>query len=330
MFSDEIKATKNFIWQCISVGNFGDTQKLAQQIKKIFRLLPKIIMILILPSKEIKRLALWKSLIQRFYRAFRLTFWQARRWFSKRLIIHVYAVCWNEEILLPYFLRHYSKIAEKIFIYDNMSDDNSITIIKSFPNTKVIRFDTRGEYREDVQQRIRLSEWKKSRGLADWVIIVDIDEFLYHKNLIKYLTICKKKGITVPLTLGFDMVSETLPTSSGMIYDEIRLGVFNKDYCKSCVFNPNLVYEINYGPGSHWAHPVGKIVVDNSGELKLLHYRYISLNYLLERYKLYRARQSEINRKMGWGFQYHCESEAIKKFNMLKDSAVGVVTDNKK
>ena len=331
MFSDEIKTIKNFIWECISTGNFSDAQKLARQIKKILSLLPKIIVILILPCGRIRRVYLWNSLIRRMYRSFRLSLWQARRWFSKRLIIHVYSICWNGEILLPYFLRHYSKIADKIFIYDNMSNDNSVAIIKSFSNTKVIRFDSGDEAREDIQLKIRLNEWKKSRGLADWVIIVDTDEFLYHKNLVEYLTMCKKKGITMPITLGFDMVSETLPTSSGMIYDEIKLGVFNKNYCKSCVFNPNLVYEINYEPGCHWAHPVGRIVFDNSGELKLLHYRYISLDYVLKRYRLYRSRKSEINKKMGWGRQYDFESEAIKKFNMLKNSAVDVVSrDNRR
>src|SRR5579883_908706 len=33
-------------------------------------------------------------------------------------IIHVYAVCHNEELLLPYFLRHYEDFAERIIIFD--------------------------------------------------------------------------------------------------------------------------------------------------------------------------------------------------------------------
>ncbi len=261
-----------------------------------------------------------QSLMQRADFSLRGSFWRARRCFSAQLIIHVYAVCWNEEILLPYFLRHYSNIADKIFIYDNMSDDNSVAIIKNFPKTKLIQFDTAGKIREDICLRIKNNEWEKSRGLADWVAVVDIDEILWHKNLIEYLRVCKKKGITVPIPLGFDMFSETLPTFPGMVYDEIKLGIFNKNYCKPCIFNPNAIYKINYQYGCHRANPVGKIVVDSSGELKLLHYKYIDLNYVLKRYELYQTRQSEINRKMGWWRQYNSISEAIRRFNIAKNN----------
>jgi glycosyltransferase involved in cell wall biosynthesis len=47
--------------------------------------------------------------------------------------IWAYAICWNEEVMLPYYLKHYEKFCEKIIIYDNMSTDNSRNIIKNHP-----------------------------------------------------------------------------------------------------------------------------------------------------------------------------------------------------
>ena len=36
--------------------------------------------------------------------------------------IHIYTPTWNEEKILPYFLRHYEQFAERIFIFDGGSD----------------------------------------------------------------------------------------------------------------------------------------------------------------------------------------------------------------
>jgi hypothetical protein len=45
--------------------------------------------------------------------------------------------------------------------------------------------------------------WKESRGLADWVIITAVDEFLYAPNLKSYLAECAKEGVTAIPALGF-------------------------------------------------------------------------------------------------------------------------------
>ena len=37
--------------------------------------------------------------------------------------IHSHILAWNEEKILPYTLDYYSTFCEKIFIYDNMSDE---------------------------------------------------------------------------------------------------------------------------------------------------------------------------------------------------------------
>ena len=45
--------------------------------------------------------------------------------------IKVYAICWNEEIMAPYFLNHYQSITKDIVIYDNYSDDKTCDILSS-------------------------------------------------------------------------------------------------------------------------------------------------------------------------------------------------------
>ena len=136
--------------------------------------------------------------------------------------VRVYSLCWNEERFLPYFLRHYCPFVEKIAIYDNLSEDKSVEIIKSFPNTEVRPYSTQGQLRDDAFLYIKNQTWKESRGQADWVIIVDTDELLWHPDLLSYLEECKQKGVTIPVPMGYEMISDAFPSTDGQVYEEIK------------------------------------------------------------------------------------------------------------
>lgn len=214
------------------------------------------------------------------------------------MIIHVYAVCYNEEILMPYFLRHYGSFADQIFVFDNHSTDKTIVIVDSFPKATRIPFDTGDTFDDMTHIAIKNLEYKKrSRGIADWVVVVDSDEFVYHPNIISVLQNYKNLGVTLPKVSGFDMVSSALPSTSGQIYDEIKDGVFHPGYSKGAVFDPSI--DINYEPGAHRCHPAGNIKESRVSEIKLLHYRFLGADFFVRRMRLHDARCSERNKKLG-------------------------------
>ena len=212
------------------------------------------------------------------------------------MIIDVFAVCYNEEIILPYFLKHYKKFARNITIYDNMSTDNSVNIMNEY-GVNVIRFNTGGKFEESLLMYIRNTCWKGSD--ADWVIVCDMDEIIYHENIIETLTNTNANHI---VTEGYEMMSETLPTTEGQIYEELKFGYFKPAYSKPCLFKPSEITNINFTPGSHAATPTGPniISIKNSG-IKLLHYKYINREVLIKKYKHYKFRQSKEMKKKGWG-----------------------------
>ena len=51
--------------------------------------------------------------------------------------ITLYTICYNEQEMLPYFLNHYSKMVDKIVVYDNYSTDNSRQILESFKDCEI-------------------------------------------------------------------------------------------------------------------------------------------------------------------------------------------------
>lgn len=211
------------------------------------------------------------------------------------MTVDVFTTCYNEEIILPYFLRHYKKFARNITIYDNMSTDNSLNIMKE-NGVNIIPFDTGGKMRERVLIDLRNTSWKGSD--ADWVIVCDTDEFIYHENLVEILSTIDANHIVAE---GWEMMSENLPTTDGQIYEELKFGYHKPAYSKPCIFKPSEITNINFGPGSHFAKPTGENVITSTDSgIKLLHYKYLNRDVLIKKYAHYKERQSDECIAMGW------------------------------
>jgi hypothetical protein len=219
--------------------------------------------------------------------------------------IHAHILAWNEEKILPFTLDYYSNICEKIFIYDNMSTDSSDEIYKRYSKVEVIKWDSGERFNDHSHIEIKNNYYKKySRdNNVDWVIVCDCDEFLYHENLIDLLTEYKNTGVTIPLVCGHDMVSENFPTYDGqLLTDKVKIGSERYEpMCKKIIFDPKI--DVQYGFGAH------NIMSNNSvfskkEELKLLHYKFLSKDYVKELYIKRAKRLSDFNLKNGFGRHY--------------------------
>lgn len=233
--------------------------------------------------------------------------------------IWCYAVCWNEEEMLPFFLRHYSRFCEKIVLVDDFSDDRSVEIAEACPVVEVRKTDGKGEYHEDTLLHVKQHFWKEARGKADWVICCDVDEMLYHEDIIGFLAKCKHDGVTMPVPVGCNLVSEEMP-SAGLIHDTVKVGVVNESFSKPCVFDPSQVSEIRYKPGCHFASPVGNIVAKRFDELKLLHAKVVGKDRYLKRQKELSQRRGAAAKR--YGHAKHWDFDPVGVFNDVYGNAV--------
>ncbi len=251
--------------------------------------------------------------------------------------IHAYSLCWNAEFILPYYLRHYEKFCEKIIIYDNMSTDKSRDIINNHPLSELRDFNTNNEFRDDIHLMLKNDCWKECRNKGiDYVIVSDIDEFLYSTNLISFLETNKKFSVFKPA--GFEMFAYKLQQNENQLYDQIKKGFFNSKFCKKIIFSPDRIKEINFLPGCHnnrkilfsykfkffnylinqnVSKSVSKVIFKffsplwyfdrksaEKSELKLLHFKYIDKEYLIKRHEIYSNRLSQANKENKWGLEY--------------------------
>lgn len=206
--------------------------------------------------------------------------------------INLITKTYNNENILPYFFRHYDQFVTNYYIWNNESTDKTLEILKS--NFRVKIFNNPDKEFDDYKHRdFKNNAWKEFKD-CDFIINCDIDEFLYHQNILEFLIIEENWGAEIFPTEGYQMFNYDLPISEKQIYEEINKGIRDNNYDKPIMFNPKVEPKFSFGAhhlennGFIWGYP----------GIKLLHYKFIgenSINDLLKR----NNRLSEINKKEG-------------------------------
>jgi hypothetical protein len=194
------------------------------------------------------------------------------------MIVHVYSVMRNEEKLLPYFLSHYEQFADKIYIFNDRSTDHTVDIASTHPKVVLENFPYPTAANEDDFNRCLEAAYKQSRGVADYVMVVDGDELLYCPDMIKQLECAKKDDIKVIRTIGYAMIGDRDPETEGQLYDEYKDGIRERGFDKPVVFDPNL--DVKF---AHGRHDIYTSVPPIKCNILLLHFRYISKQFYLKR-----------------------------------------------
>jgi hypothetical protein len=230
-----------------------------------------------------------------------------------RQIIHLYALCWNEAQIIPFFLRHYRSLVDRIHVYDNRSTDASRELLAGDPAIDVTSFDIDGDSFVDTARRVCDEMWRESRGVADWVILVDMDEHLFHPDLRRYLEDCTVAGVTAIKTTGYEMMALSFPPIDALLAQTVTSGVRNAvAFDKFSIFNPNAIENTNFRPGRHESGPDGQVVWPARSEVKLLHYKKLGLDYLIARMAELRTGLRPGDIENGWGGHYLQTPERIR------------------
>ena len=224
--------------------------------------------------------------------------------------IEVYILANNEEQLISYLMRHYSQFAHVIILESN-STDRTIEIAQRY-GAEIWNYDMPDEINDEWFTYVKNNCWKDSR--AEWVMIVDADEFIYHRNIFNVL---QRTRATVIRPRFFNMYSDVFPTTTGQIYEEVTMG--DEQFSplpKMNIFRPRVIKDMNYLPGCHEAFPKGRVKIDNNSGIMTLHMRNLSKQFVIDRNMRARKRNSKINKEHGWGCHVEwSEEEWMRQFD---------------
>lgn len=168
--------------------------------------------------------------------------------------VWVFAICKDEAQMLPWFLRHYSTFADQIIIFDEQSTDGSRELIQACPKADLRGWPWKGLNDERFRWAIN-NFHMEAYGQVGWILWTDIDELLYHPDMLGMLA--RAKGDLIPST-GYALISPTgWPADDGQsqIYDLVKTGIRQDNYDKKTLWRSALKIEHTFGRHAMHGYP---------------------------------------------------------------------------
>jgi hypothetical protein len=92
---------------------------------------------------------------------------------------------------------------------------------------------------------------------------------------------------------------------------QVQYGLPAVQYDKIVCFNKKYITEIKYGAGCHDAQPQGAVIFSNVNA-PLYHMKFMNVDMLVEKYRVYASRLSDENKQMRWGYHYEQAEQDIR------------------
>jgi glycosyltransferase involved in cell wall biosynthesis len=193
--------------------------------------------------------------------------------------IWVYTSVRDEKHIIPFFFRHYSKIADRNVVQDAGSTDGTQEIVRQLLG-ELIQDEPWGldeiRRRNDSHKFVR--EYAKDK--AKWCLCVDVDEFVVG-DFDQAIRDADRYGADVVQCTGWTMKNDGWPENDGrQIYDIAPWGN-QGGASKPALARAGSVFE--WSAGRHFVETQETRVMHPT--LHLLHYRYLGAAYIRARNK---------------------------------------------
>lgn len=206
--------------------------------------------------------------------------------------IHAYLLCFNEEQIIAQTIEFYQQFCSRIFVMDNESTDRSVQVAKSYDNVDVVSWHSNGIFDRRLAAQMRSQTYRSysRRGgehtveVADWIIVSDMDELVYHPDLPGVLAAYQEAGVTVPQTTGFEMVGPNELSTDLPLLDQYKKGYRSPSMDKRLIFDAK--FDMCYSHGCHPRGPGFELMKQRYGykssnehPIAVLHYKHIGSRY---------------------------------------------------
>lgn len=198
--------------------------------------------------------------------------------------LRIVSTCFNERDMIGFYLRHYASHADEIILYDDNSDDGSRAIAACCPIVQLRPWPFPSGLADDRMMDLwQLAQHEAKKDGVDWIAMPDIDEILYSPHGLRQTCLyADERGYQVISSEGWNMTGDGLPVDDGtsQIYELLQTGVRAPVYAKSIIVNPRT--PVNWNRGRHALEGCSPRVSPKP-MVKLLHYRYLGLEYTKRR-----------------------------------------------
>jgi hypothetical protein len=227
--------------------------------------------------------------------------------------VEVYTFTYNDSAHIDHLVEWHSARFKnlKITVFDNESTDDTVARAQSLGCSIISRG---GVEAVGIEKFIELKHKCLEISHADYTLICDIDELLdvSDNDLLEYQP-------TIVQGIGYHMVGDE-ETS----YKNIRKGVRDPVYDKCLLFKRDRILKINFSPGAHSCNPqfIEGHTIEENLRRNLYHFKWLSLKFVVDRYKRNSKRISEVDRKQGYAYQYFLgEDELSEEYFLARENS---------
>lgn len=267
--------------------------------------------------------------------------------------IELITMWYNEEFLAPFFLNHYSWVDKIHLILDADTSDRTETIARQYPNVEIEQFRF-PDMMDDILKVNKFNEKYRSLKDADYVILVDSDEFIFCNHIKKpvrdHIEATMKDVYFVNLWQVYKHEQDPPLDPEAAIPGQRRHGdpnmldPYNLLYVKPIVVKGGR--DLCWTPGNHELVLNGKslawktrddtvlgalnVSMNRDEMLQGAHWRLVDLEATItRRIRDRRDRQSSSNLANGMTYQYHTitDEEIVKEYDLHKDDPIVIVDD---
>lgn len=222
--------------------------------------------------------------------------------------IVVYTFCYNEMPILPFVVQYWKLFATKVVVYDNESTDGSQAFLKSIPFIELRSYNTNRQLDDFKLQELKNSVWKESRGYADFVVVCDLDECIWSKNMDLALQRLHQARVAAISPYMCNLISHDFPKCQSSLVHQV-VDHYYDDYWpsndgpgrglkrKMLVFDPSRVVETNYKVGCYESTPAIEdgYSLAETNDILCMHLHDVGLARKIQRYSERRKRMSKVN-----------------------------------
>lgn len=207
-------------------------------------------------------------------------------------MIEVISFFYNEEYLLPYYLKHYSYVDRITAFYDEASTDSTLEILKSDPRVKIFPFKFADGLNETEKIYMINKAYRKSK--AKYCIIADADEFVFRPRfMFRNMYFCRL----------WQMVGDDEELMDVPMRSQLHYGYFDKLYLKPSIVKTGKRYKFKEGHHEVTRFHIKKYPFFNT--VDGLHLNMLSFPFYKERMLENRIpRQSKYNISKGFSHQF--------------------------
>lgn len=245
---------------------------------------------------------------------------------TKDINLTVIAHFYNEEFLLPHWLKLHTKIFDHGVMVDYDSTDNSIPIIKNIaPHWEIRKSRNKVWDFTDADQEVMDIE----KEFDGWKVVLNITEFILHYDLKEYIGTFMRSypnfiGVRTRGIIMVDILEERYNkvSNENLIFQKYH-GYLESDVAPITPVNPllrsRLIHSASCGEYTLGRHRTRHKAIIDDPKLFLLWFGFSPFECLKKRKLSFKTRMSERDKKMKAGFQHMWDESQLER-EFIKES----------